>query len=396
MEFLRNDTVRPTAKDVLAGQIEQSYRQLPIALVVTVVNGLILAFVLGEVVNPKTILFWLLILFSVTVGRYALLRAYQDPRRRARTSNQAWRRSFVLGACATGIVWGAAGIVLFHPHSFPHQVFLAFVLGGMVAGAIPFLSAVENAYPFFAVPVMFPITFEMLAQGDRIHLIMGMMTLIFGLAMLASAAQVQRVFRDSVELRLKLVSSIETSQTLQQMVHLDELTGIANRRLFEQRLDEEWRRAQRDGSALSLITADIDYFKAYNDHYGHPAGDRCLITAAGSMASVMSRSGDLAARIGGEEFAFLLPGTSLKGAALIAERIRKGILDLKIPHEASSVDDQVTVSLGVSCLDSIAGASCSELLRASDAALYEAKRRGRNQVTYRPVKDPLGKAESAA
>lgn len=395
MSIPDSGTANPKTADVLAGQISQSYNQLPISLAVSVVNGLLLTVVLWGAVGTHALLAWLLVLFSVTAGRYAILRGYRDPLRRARISDAIWERTFVLGACASGVVWGAAGVILFHPQSLAHQVFLAFVLGGMVAGAMPLLSPLNNAYPCYAIPAVLPIGFAMLAQGDRIHLIMGLMILVFGLAMGASSLQVHRLFRTSIELRLRLLSSIEASHALRQMVHVDDLTGVANRRLFEESLEREWLRAQRDGAALSVVTADIDHFKAYNDYYGHPGGDRCLIGVARAMASALHRPADVAARIGGEEFAFLLPDTALEGAATIAQRIHQSVIDLDLPHQASPVADQVTVSVGVAAAEPGTGASTSDLLRTADAALYEAKHRGRNQVVWLPMTGSPPKGEGA-
>jgi diguanylate cyclase (GGDEF)-like protein len=388
MEPPGTDPPNPSPGDVLARQIEQCYRQLPISLAVNAVNGAILAAVLWEAIGRRTVLVWLLGLLSVTVGRAVSLRAYRDPRRQPAAGSRTWERYFVLGACANGVVWGTAGIALFHPHSFPHQVLLAFVIGGMVAGAIPLLAPLRNAYRCFAIPAVAPISVSMLTQGDRIHLIMGLMILIFGLAMLASSGQVQRLFRDTVELRLRLSSSQEASEALRQMLHMDELTGIANRRLFEESLEREWKRAQRDDAVVAVVMADIDHFKAYNDHYGHPAGDRCLVRVAQAMAGALRRPADVAARIGGEEFAFLLPETTLEGATGIAERIRGAVLALALPHATSPVAPQVTVRLGVACADPRGARSTADLLRASDDALYAAKHRGRNQVATRSAGGP--------
>ncbi len=365
---------------MLAGEIDQCFRHLPISLVAHTANSLILVAVLWGAVGERRLLAWLGAVLLVAAARYMLWRSYGDPRRAGRISGETWRRLAVAGACAAGVAWGSAGIILFHPESFPHQVFLAFVLGGMVAGGIPLLSSIKSAYRCFAIPVLLPITLQFMAHGDRIHLIMGLMILIFGAAMLASSVHVHRVYRDAVELRLQLVTSVKAGDALKQMVHVDELTGIANRRLFEQALAAEWRRAEREGGVLAVVTADIDHFKAFNDYYGHPAGDRCLIRVAKSMASSVLRAGDVAARIGGEEFAFLLPGTSIEAAAMVAERIRKNVNDLRLPHAASPVAGKVTVSLGVAALRPNPGISSLDLLHASDVALYSAKRRGRNRV----------------
>jgi diguanylate cyclase (GGDEF)-like protein len=381
-------------QSILSAQIEQCYRQLPISLIVNLVNGLVLAGVLWEVANIPVLLIWLLFLLAVSGFRFLTLRAFRHAPRNAQFSHDTWRRSFVIGACAAGVVWGAAGMLLFHPDSFPHQVFLVFVLGGMVAGAVPLLSSVDRAYACFAIPVVLPISIRMLTAGDRIHLIMGLLIGIFGVAMLASSAQVRRLFRDSANLRHELHTSIEVGQALERMVRLDTLTGIANRRLFEEELEKEWRRAERDNDTLSVITADIDHFKEYNDYYGHIAGDRCLVRVAQTMQSALSRPGDVVARTGGEEFAFLLPGTTLIGARAVAELIRKHILELNMPHEASPVARQVTLSFGIASSDPASTSTSADLLHASDLALYDAKRRGRNQIgmTHTPLCEGLKSA----
>jgi diguanylate cyclase (GGDEF)-like protein len=381
-------------QSIIGAQVEQCYRQLPISLVVNLVNGLFLAGVLWEAANTPVLLIWGLFLIAVTGLRFLTLRAFRDAPRDARFSYDAWRRSFVIGACAAGVVWGAAGVLLFHPDSFPHQVFLAFVLGGMVAGAVPLLSSVDRAYPCFAIPAVLPISIQMMAAGDRIHLIMGLLIAIFGVAMLASSAQVRRLFRDSANLRHELCTSIEAGQALERMVRLDTLTEIANRRLFEEELEKEWRRAERDNDTLSVITADIDHFKEYNDCYGHLTGDRCLVKVAQAMQSALSRPGDVVARIGGEEFAFLLPGTTLIGARAVAELIRERILELNMPHEASPTATQVTLSFGIASSDPASASTSADLLNASDLALYDAKRRGRNQIALveTSVRDSLQSA----
>jgi len=367
-------------KEILAAQIEHGYGQLPISLAVNLVNGLILTAVLWEVTTLPKLLVWSMALIAVTGSRYYTLRAFRANTRGAQFPYDTWCRYFALGACAAGLVWGLAAVLLFHPESFPHQVFLAFLLGGMVAGALPLLSSLDHAYSCFAIPIILPIGLQMLLAGDRIHLIMALMIVIFAVAMFASSIHVGRLFHDSEQLRQKLASSLEVGRALEQMLRLDTLTEIANRRLFEEELELEWRRAKREGDVLSVITADVDYFKEYNDHYGHPAGDQCLVKLAKAMHSALSRPGDLVARIGGEEFAFLLPRTSLSGGRAVAELVQERILELNLPHEASSVVGQVTLSMGIASSDHASVSSPAELLRASDMALYDAKRRGRNRI----------------
>ena len=365
---------------ILVPQIEQSFRQLPISLIANLVNGFILAVVLRGAVSDVVLVGWLLLLVAVTAVRFLTLRAFRSAARHAYVDHAAWTRRFVLGACAAGIVWGASGILLFHPDSFPLQVFLVFVLGGMVAGAVPLLSSVGFAYGCFAIPAVAPISVRMLSAGDPIHAIMGLMIAIFGVAMLASSAEVRRLFRDSESLRRELKWSLELSQALEHLVRLDTLTEIPNRRLFEEELRKEWGSAERNKEPLSVIIADIDHFKEYNDLYGHPAGDRCLVEVAQAMRRALVRPGDVVARIGGEEFAFLLPRTKLNGAIAVAEHVREQIHTLQLPHEASPVAEHVTLSFGVSSSDDPSVISPADLIRAADNALYDAKRNGRSQI----------------
>ena len=365
---------------ISTAQIEQCFRQLPISLVVNLVNALFLAVVLWQAVSTSILLIWLFLLGAVTAARYLTMLAFNKALADARLEHRIWRRYFVAGACAAGLVWGISGVLLFHPDSFPHQVFLAFVLGGMVAGAVPLLSSIGTAFQCFAIPIVVPISVRLLLVGDTVHLMMGLMGMVFGVAMLASSAQVRRLFRDSEDLRRELLTSIETGRALELMVRLDPLTGIANRRLFEEELNREWARAKREDTALAVITADIDHFKEFNDFYGHSAGDKCLTEVAQTMQHALSRPGDIVARIGGEEFAFVLPRTTLHGAVSVAELVRDRILALGLPHKASPDTSQVTMSFGVACSDVASFASADELLHASDMALYEAKRLGRDRI----------------
>lgn len=176
---------------------------------------------------------------------------------------------------------------------------------------------------------------------------------------------------------------------LLQQSRTDSLTGLNNRRTLDQALQTEWRRAVRTRQALALLFIDIDHFKAYNDRYGHQAGDATLAAVARALGNASQRPGDLMARFGGEEFVALLPDTDLNGAAEIARKIHAAIRALNIPHLASQ-HAQITVSIGVTCHPAGAGstsppATADALLKAADQALYAAKAGGRNQTAFAPV-----------
>ncbi|MCG6970240.1 MAG: diguanylate cyclase [Gammaproteobacteria bacterium] len=177
------------------------------------------------------------------------------------------------------------------------------------------------------------------------------------------------------------------NRKLEQLAREDALTGIANRRVFDEVLTQEIRRAKRNKKPLSLIICDIDYFKNYNDTYGHLAGDRCLQKVAKTIESGFQRAGELVARYGGEEFAIILPLLDKEAAAERAENIRLAIWDLNIIHESSKIDQRVSVSLGVATTHSDAVLNLAELIHAADNALYAAKHNGRNCVASDPPTD---------
>jgi len=166
---------------------------------------------------------------------------------------------------------------------------------------------------------------------------------------------------------------------LQKLAALDGLTGIANRRRFDEAIAVEWQRARRQQGHLALLLCDVDRFKNYNDSLGHPAGDLCLKKAAAALTGQLKRPADLAARYGGEEFAILLPDTDLAGALKLAEDCRRHLEQLALPHP-DGVGSVVTMSVGVASAAPAEGGSIEALVAAADAALYDAKRGGRNRV----------------
>ena len=159
--------------------------------------------------------------------------------------------------------------------------------------------------------------------------------------------------------------------------YIDGLTGVANRRAFEERLAQEWRRAARDGTSLAVVMIDIDQFKRYNDHGGHQAGDECLRRVAALLRGRLQRAGDLLCRFGGEEFACLLPGTDADGARAVASSLVDRVAAAALPHPASSVGPCVTISAGSAATVPAPDATAAMLLRRADECLYEAKRLGR-------------------
>lgn len=177
----------------------------------------------------------------------------------------------------------------------------------------------------------------------------------------------------------KILQSV--NEQLKRLSSLDGLTGISNRRSFDERLNEEWNRERRNVAPLSLILIDIDFFKLYNDNYGHLAGDECLARVANCLKETVHRPGDFVARYGGEEFVVILPETDEKGAMVIAENLRLAVEKMNLEHKMSKVSNHVTISLGVATILPSKLITQETLIDSADKALYTSKEKGRNRAS---------------
>jgi diguanylate cyclase (GGDEF)-like protein len=193
-----------------------------------------------------------------------------------------------------------------------------------------------------------------------------------------------KIVRGKVNIFLELFNKNfalkEANEKLLLLSSVDGLTGIANRRNFDDFLDSTWRRSLRNKTSLSLLLLDIDFFKKYNDGYGHQAGDECLKKVAKNLSEIVRRPEDLLARYGGEEFVIVLGNTDVKAATSLAGKARSGIEALEILHDHREGGNVVTISIGISCVIPKTDLSPSGLIGAADKALYKAKNEGRNRV----------------
>lgn len=188
-------------------------------------------------------------------------------------------------------------------------------------------------------------------------------------------------FKNITERKKAEENLAEANATLERIARVDGLTQVANRRSFDESLQREWKRLARDQKPFSMILCDIDFFKRYNDTYGHQGGDTCLQKVAWALNGAAMRPADLVARYGGEEFAFLLPGTDLEGARIVASRALEAVAELKIEHSASTVSANVSISVGIACMNPHPDINPAELVAAADRALYASKEQGRNRIT---------------
>jgi diguanylate cyclase (GGDEF)-like protein len=197
------------------------------------------------------------------------------------------------------------------------------------------------------------------------------------------------VLKEEMDRRHKLAQELAAAnKILQRSTLTDGLTGIANRRYFDEFLHKEWRHCRREKQPVTLCLVDIDFFKAYNDSYGHLQGDKCLQKVVAILISSVKRPGDLVARYGGEEFAIILSETPEAGGCAVAKRLMKNMAARNIPHDSSKVSDRVTLSCGIATLIPKATTAVHDLISQADRALYEAKNMGRNRISSPCLKRP--------
>jgi diguanylate cyclase (GGDEF)-like protein len=211
-------------------------------------------------------------------------------------------------------------------------------------------------------------------------------------------ARVQAVLRSREEIARRVARERElvaANRKLLRLVAVDPITGVANRRAFDQAMERVWRSGARYNFEVALLMIDVDHFKPYNDRLGHPAGDECLKRVASALAALF-RPDDFVARYGGEEFSVILPRTDLGGAFAVAERLRVTIQNLGIVHPASPTGDRLSISQGVACQNPACGSSASRLIALADEALYQAKTCGRNRVCVSTDATPVALSDFVA
>ncbi|NTV09321.1 MAG: diguanylate cyclase [Zoogloea sp.] len=277
---------------------------------------------------------------------------------------------------------GETGIALFKQHR-PDLVLLDIIMPGMDGFEVARrIRQLENAGEW--TPIIFltaRASDEDLEKGIMVGGDDYLVKPVSEVVLTSKVKAMQRIAQMRYSLLVLTRKLDEANRQLTRLSALDGLTGIANRRQFDETLLREWRRAHRQATPISLLVCDVDFFKQFNDGYGHQAGDECLKAIAKVLEGSLRRPGDMVARFGGEEFAVVLPETDLQGAMRVAEAMREAVEGAGISHLYSDVAPVVTVSLGVACTEPAADRTgCGQFLKLADDALYRAKRDGRNRV----------------
>ncbi len=373
--------------DVARDLVDRVFRQTPNILI-----GIAVFSVLGVFGAIVTGSYWyaagVAAVLAAGAWRLRLISRYRRDRDSA--APVVWARRSLWASSAVACVWGAWGIAAAFE---THENLVVLIV--CVQGATVLFSAVHNATLRVIALVqacltLVPLFLLLVLSDDWTHRLYGVFIIPFFANVLSYNTflyrQTLKLFRadqEKADLLVRLESAKQELEVinrhLETLAAMDALTGVANRRAFDLTSAREWLRAARDSTPMSLLLLDIDHFKAFNDFYGHQAGDACLRTVATAAASVIHRPADMLARYGGEEFAVVLPGIDLPGALEIAEQIRSAIAHRRIQHDAAALG-HVTVSIGAACMTPGAGGAVENLTARADAALYAAKRCGRDRV----------------
>jgi diguanylate cyclase (GGDEF)-like protein len=377
---------------ILVEQTKMLLTQSRTGIVMSFLLATFIALVFGKLTQNILIAIWWVVISLILLAQYAMYKFYSR-QRSSRIDYVLWHRLLIVASVTAGMCWGFGLLHMLMVVDETHHIFLIILLISLAAAGIT-LAVRARIYYAFQISVLLPVIIWLLLNDNSVKVILGCFLVIFMMAMWIFAYQVNRSLTTSFRLQLEnqsLANSLKQSnarlqvlnEELLQLSATDGLTQVANRRYFDERLISEFSRSSREGTSLSLIMIDVDFFKAYNDALGHVAGDECLSRIAISIRDSLKRPTDLVARYGGEEFVVLLPVTPLEGASKLAEEIRQNIEALKISHPSSPIGAYVTVSLGVAGASHVGKTSKRELLlQKADQALYKAKLGGRNTVRF--------------
>ncbi len=338
--------------------------------------------------------FILLLLRSLHMSNVLVERRYQ-----ARPRRVYWQ--LLAGSALTGAIWAAVYMYAASRVPATLQYMFLLVIVMMAAFSLGYSVIIREYFVVYVFACLWPIGWWSLVHywDESFNLLIGLLLLAFCALLVAVSDRVYLSFRNMISLNWEretmaqelgdLTISLrdrnrqlrDARRLLTDLANVDELTGLGNRRLVNKVLRDEINRARRGNTSLSVILMDVDYFKDYNDHYGHPAGDAVLKRLADLMERATARAGEVVGRYGGEEFILVLPGASIHSALRTAERLKELVVAEAIPHEKSAIGGIITVSQGVVSVMPEAELTPTDLIKRADKALYQSKHKGRNTIT---------------
>lgn len=402
---MANKSIDTFTNSYLKGrQIDVLFEQSMVSITAVFIASILYALCLWQHVPVKIVFAWLIVFLFVSLfrllGTFIYFKSYKK-----NENNDKWLIAFLIGAFISGSMWGLIAFLMLPSSDLLITMFTILFICGLAAGAIATYSVSQSVYLAFTLPSVLPLAVILIVDKDQTMIKLGYIILLCFCFLLLSLKKFNKIVNASLsnqqekeilleELKLDINNrkKIEAqliiekeqaekhSEMMSELSSRDGLTGIYNRRRFDEFMNNEWGRSTRNKTAVSLIMCDIDHFKLYNDHYGHQKGDDCLILVAHILEDYTRRGGDFAARYGGEEFVIVLPDTNNSDAYKIAEQICISIEALNLKHEASNNSNFVTCSFGIATITPSQTINSSILIKRADEALYLAKREGRNNI----------------
>lgn len=375
---------------VFIEQIRILYERAPSVIPMNAIIACILAVILAGLVPPLEIFTWLAVMIGISLARYIHAKYVLHQNRFAEHA-QRLHMEFMFSSLTTSFAWVAVFIMFYNRIPSEYLIFIIFALGGMAVGAVASMASSPWVFFSYVTPMVLAPMIPFGLRGDPLGYAMASMMLIYFVSISTTYYRSYILIRDSIGLQLDkdaLIQHLKISNQHLEMAnekiitlsHTDELTQVANRRYLDITLNKEWGRAVRSNLPISYVMIDIDFFKAYNDTFGHQQGDECLQQIAAAIKNLVKRPGDFVARYGGEEFAVILPDTQMQGAYELMVELQKHIQDLHIPAADKSVSGFMTISIGIASMVPNTADELHDFVMAADAALYTAKNKGRNRI----------------
>ncbi len=384
MDLQENNVETLDLRDaVLREQVRLIMKQVPTMQAASLIVALALCYTVRDIVPRANILTWLSLILVIIAARTVLAVLFIRVRE-SDFNGMRWKNLYLAVTFASGVVWGYSAIIIFPAGETALISLFVVVMASLSAATTVSHAAIRSGPAAWMVPALIPYAVRCIAEWRETERTVGVLIVVYLITLLRYTLNNHALITSSIWLKFENVRLLEEVRQTNEMLRLasmiDGLTGLANRRSFDEFLDKEWRRAVRDKTPISAIMLDIDHFKAYNDNYGHQAGDDCLRKVAEVIRTSLKRPSDFAARYGGEEFVVVLPETDGRGALEVAENLRRGIEAMGVPHAHSSASSFVTVSAGAVSVVPRDGMSSSDLIGRVDKAMYAAKQAGRNRV----------------
>jgi len=368
-------------QQLITRQVEQLYKDAKVIFFFAFLAFGLYTLIIYELISTKAFIVWCLWFnLAVVLRGISLLKFRQSKVNAASAKNWLWIHVFISFMYGTAQAWL---ITMFDP-SWPIHTQIGFwtMIIGIVAITIRPYTAYYMSYLAFNGPILISSLITLLIVATPDYQLLIWMLALYALGVNMSALSASR--NNTLQIQNE-ISLLDANKKLSVLASRDPLTNLLNRRAFDEYYQGEWDRHKRSASVVSLLVIDVDFFKQYNDAYGHTAGDDCLIRIANRINECLKRPADKAARFGGEEFLVLLPDTPTQGALEVAERILTSVRQMAIPHKKSSISDILTVSIGLATIDPSESTEPDELFELADTELYKAKSGGRNRLSrYSP------------